>query len=215
MGFFRRGKRDSSHKERTVTFTVEVETHDEQSEGHPECDRIEIQQRQAEGRLMRARALSDAGVDLEQFSESDVIDHSIEFLDEFIPLWRKLSITPNNYQSSLDPLNLTKSGKIPKNVVEGRFSADGYPIRDSAICQIKYMADGTVNMADLIVWHDGKQVKVSVRTVGDEHRITSVEFYDLGRDFRKLIYSDRNPKDLQMGESAVERVFEAVLSGRI
>lgn len=200
-------KADSQPTPKTFTRVVVLETPvaDSASEQDAEYARQREQWEQerhdrekamAEGKVMRARALMDAGVDLEQFSEGQVIDDIMNALEFFVPQSINLAVDFADAKAWLDAQNLTKAGKIPKNVVIGRMSVEEseykYP-QDSVIGEVKYMADGSINMIDLHIWHDAIKHSVSIRTVNGVHQITSIDYLDMSRDFRKLLYSEKAP----------------------
>lgn len=152
-----------------------------------------------EGYVLRARALSDAGVDLEQFSEPRAVADALAIFDGMVSIdpvgWRE---TIKRAKVNLNPQNLTKAGKVPKNVVEAQI--DGMPYEGpGVICYLKYMADGSINMADFHIWHNHIKHSVFVRTVDGDHRITSIERYDMKRDFRKQVFSDKKPENNDEG----------------
>lgn len=161
-----------------------------------EAECRERERAMAEGKVLRARALYDAGVDLEQFSEGRVVDDIMNAIEFFAPQAINLAIDFSDARVSLDVQNLTKAGKVPKNVVIGRLSVEERGIQypnDSIIGEVKYMADGSINMIDLHIWHNNLKHSVSIRTVDGMHQITSIEYFDMPRDFRKLLYSEKAP----------------------
>lgn len=149
-----------------------------------------------EGFILRGRALADAGVDLHQFSEEKAKEDAHKYFIEIAPNW---SSELGNYlyiaTCTLNPENLTKSGKIPKNVVVAHVDGVSPLTNDGVIACIKYMADGNINMIDFHIWKTHVKNSVSMRLHDEQLKITSIDYYDMKRDFRKLLYSEKNPPD--------------------
>lgn len=178
-------------------------------------DRHESEQKEFhKGQLLRARALADAGVDLEQFSEQAALNDARLLLGRFAPEYRKLRVELGGAKVNIIAQNLTKAGKVPKNVIEAQIDANGgmAGIGDCIIGYLKYMADGSINMADFHLWHEWVKHSVYIRTGKQEPHIASIEYYDAKRDFRKLLFSEKESFQGVAAEEILSRSLGNILS---
>lgn len=148
-----------------------------------------------EGKRLRFQTLSNAGVDLSLFSEDRARNDAAFFIGRTIPedyFWVQSVMSAI---VTLDPKNLTKAGKVPKNVLEAGINGIDDQTDGGVIGSIKYLADGRINMMDYHLWRNHIKHTFSIRVVQGMFRITFVEVYDLQRDFRNLLYSNKEPAD--------------------
>lgn len=152
-----------------------------------------------EGRVIRRERIAEQGVDVESFTDAKIEADAIWVLDTFSPRWRALRLARCQKQISGDFQNLTKTGKLPKNVFEGHFYLDESPANpatpaDSAILHIKYLKDGVMNMADVHLWRNQVRHGYSVRIVDGEYRITSITSTDLRRNLEDTLFLNQSPE---------------------
>lgn len=117
----------------------------------------------------------------------------------------------------------TKTGRVPKNVASvhmvkdtsmedfdaGRIGA----VSDALSASVDYLADGTVNKADIIRWHDHHGSIVRIRTVRGTRRVTHVET-NTGYDGTwKLIYHDLKAEDEELAQEAVRQAARYLSDG--
>lgn len=167
-----------------------------------------------EGKKLRYAALVEAGVDLSQFTRQLALDDTREMLEEFLPEALEDGYSLKGAMSTFNPMNLTKAGKVPKNVMCATVSV-GPPLADSIICNIKYMADGKVNMAEMTIWRDQQSVSFGVRRSGDSYVIKTIECSSILKDFRKLLYSEKNPDGKDPREVLSSAFEKVIIRGRI
>ncbi|WP_305296594.1 hypothetical protein [Parvibacter caecicola] len=174
----------------------------------PDCDYDYEEERRLkeEGFEIRRARIREMGVDVEALDAERVTVDALGILNEFSPEWRKLNLDLDYVQVKTDFPNLTKTGKLPKNVFSATLCADdrkvGYGhLSDMAIVSLKYLSDSTVNMADVHLWRNGIRVGYSVRRVQGEFRITSITSTDMRREVDTTIYNDAAPQDKATGMS--------------
>lgn len=151
-----------------------------------------------EGRRERERRIASLGVDVELFTKAKIEEDAIRFLDLCSPHWRLFKLKEKS--ASCDFQNLTKTGKLPKNVCVAQFNFSGLPEGrhtsiDSVIVNLKYLQDGSVNMADIHLWHSGEGISYTVRRNEESYRITSIVRIDIDRDLRTTVYVEGTNDD--------------------
>lgn len=163
----------------------------------PEKPEWEIRQEEAErlaqeGREMRQKIMQEQGVNIDQFTDKKTLDDATALLDEFVPLWKELKAASKKAHVSGEFKNLTKAGKIPKNVFVGSMSKQWDNARtfdyDIICVEIKYKADGSINMADISMNHNGKHISIAIRSKGGLLAISTIDWYDVKRDIRDRLY---------------------------
>lgn len=171
-----------------------------------------------EGRQIRKEKIAENGVDVNIFTNNKILNDAISFLDKFAPSYKYLSVNMFNSNINGDFKNLTKTGKLPKNVFEASIIADSFytdfesPDKDdSVIVHLKYLADGTVNMVDLHLWHKKKRHGMSIRTIDNEYRITSITTTDILRDIQETLYLEKKPQET---ETSIE-LFDSVMKNNL
>lgn len=162
-----------------------------------------------EGRKIRKERIAEQGVDVDMFTTDKVAADALVFLDSFAPAYRKLSLQVENANVNGDFQNLTKTGKLPKNVFYGTFDLYEFGTDDSIIVHIKYLASGAVNMVDLHLWHNHVRHGMSIRTVDGDYRITCITSTDLRRDVETTLYLENKPAD----NAAALAVFADAMDG--
>lgn len=207
MGLFSRKKRGAEPEVKVeLRFPPD---HDELMRDMKERERLAD-----EGRQIRKERIAAAGVDVSMFTPEKVKRDALGFLDEFAPSYRRLNVDTKDARISGDFQNLTKTGKLPKNVYQGSIDVPDprYPAStDNVIVHLKYLADGAVNMADLHLWHDGVRHGMSIRTVEGEYRITSITTTDMRRDLETTLYLDNKPQGNEEALSVFAEAMEELL----
>lgn len=181
------------------------------SEVPPE-EAAKIKERQRlveEGRAIRRQRIAEAGVDVEMFTEDKIRGDSLSFLNAFMPSWRLLNLDESNGQDGKDFPNLTKTGNLPKNVCDAGFSITEEPQKtrepnDHLSVRIKYLKDGSVNMADIFIGCQSLGYTCMIRRVEEEFRITSIVRKDFTRWVDDTIYHDLHPQDQSTGIEILE-----------
>ncbi len=137
--------------------------------------------------------MRENGVDIEQFTDDKTIEDSLWFLDSLVPSWRKLKVSRGDVRVSGEFNNLTKAGKIPKNVFSGSMSISLEDERtldyEIVSTKISYKADGSINMVDISINYRHKHLAVAIRNKDDEMGISTIDMYDIRRDVRSRLYN--------------------------
>ncbi len=160
----------------------------------------ESQRLAEEGRVERKRRMAELGLDVSLFTDDMVREDVLSILDNFSPAWDVLRVSVDDAEIVGDFQNLTKTGKLPKNVFDGHYSIDGAPIvpngpRDMVIANIRYLKDASVNMADVHLWTNNVNFAYAVRLVDGEYRITSITRNELNTGVQDTLYLDNAPKE--------------------
>lgn len=119
----------------------------------------------------------------------------------------------------------TKTGRVPKNVASVHMSKDTSMedfdagligvASDALSASVDYLADGTVNKADIIRWHAHHGAIVRIRTVRGARRVTHVET-NTGYDGTwKLIYHDLKAEDEELAQEAVRQAARYLSDGTV
>lgn len=147
-----------------------------------------------EGARIRAERMSNQKVDTSMFTRDKINNDMVCILDEFSPSWRKMGLDVSKAYGGGSFSNLTKAGKVPKNVYEGGFTITRQRgnSEDTVTASVKYLIDGTVNSSDVHLWRDHVRVTYRVRIVDGRHAVTFIEAYELKKDLRTLVYSNRD-----------------------
>lgn len=153
-----------------------------------------------EGREERKRRMAELGLDVAIFTDDMVREDVLSILDNFSPAWDVLRVSVDDAEIVGDFQNLTKTGKMPKNVFDGQYSIDGAPTvpngpRDMVMVTVRYLKDASVNMADAHLWTNNICIGYSVRLVDGEYRITSITRNDLNTGVQDTLYLDNAPKE--------------------
>lgn len=170
-----------------------------------------------EGRKIRRARIAEQDVAVDLFTDAKTEVDAIEFLDRFSPQWRVLRIGNGEKRINGDFQNLTKTGKLPKNVYVAHFGIDELPSTSNApidmvIVHLKYLKDGSVNMFDAHLWRNYVRHGYSVRMVEGEYRITSITSTDMNRELETTLYLDAAPSDAETAiallDSALEKAWQ-------
>lgn len=155
-----------------------------------EWERLERERKRAqeEEQAANRRFLSEAGVDVDSFTPERVISDAIALIDSVCPPMQAYRCDLRKSKPDIVFSSPTKTGKVPKNVVvahmfhdeviERPSSIEGFPHReygDNLIAHLHYLADGSINMADIYGWHAHFGQGVIIRRFGDDHRIVEVK----------------------------------------
>ena len=132
--------------------------------------------------------LSESGVDVESFTTERVVSDAIALISDVCFPMQMYHCDLRKSDPDIVFSSPTKTGKVPKNVavvhmnndevIEKPSSIEGFPHLehgDSLIVHLHYLANGTINMADIYGWHEHYGQGVIIRRFGDEHRIVEVK----------------------------------------
>lgn len=168
---------------------------------------VDYQSLADEGNAIRRQRLAEIGVDVGMFTKKKVLNDAIAVLDEYAPSYTLLKTNLSRAHVAGEFSNLTKTGKAPKNVYVGHVTAESTLMRgnsfesDSVIIEIKYLKDGSINMADLHLWHAHVRHGMSIRTVDGDRRVTCITKTDMHRNLEDTLYLNNKPGP---GSEAVE-----------
>lgn len=176
--------------------------------------RRELEERERaekEGLRVRRERLEAAGVDVGMFTDVKAERDALAMLSEFVPHVARFPIDPNSGHVGVDFKNLTKTGKVPKNVASANVWKT-WPIGEreegTVVSNITYLRDGSANLVDLNVWGVKCGVSVSVRPVDGRHEVVYVVLVEIDTDLRTTLYS-RDAGDHDPG-AAVARAFDSM-----
>ncbi|WP_072372845.1 hypothetical protein [Thermophilibacter mediterraneus] len=122
----------------------------------------------------RREKLAGLGVDVRQFTTAKVSDDAAWVIEEFLS---GVGVDLLSAHIDLDFSNPTKSGKAPKNVAIAQFSASpkkGAPLSGKVTIDIKYLKDGSMNMADIEFERKGITLIIAIRKSADGYAPTWV-----------------------------------------
>ncbi len=191
---FRRRKDDSEREQFIDSLAEAIVT---RTFGAPMSDeeRAEIERRDrlaTEGAQARRERMREMGVDVGSFTERKVIADARAILRDFFPETSTMDVDLRTARVTVDFQNLTKTGRLPKNVARAQLICDSKPgakPEESLVVNMKYLRDGSLNMADVNAWRNKIGISVSVRIVDGSHRITYVTRTDILRDLYDPLYS--------------------------
>ena len=182
----------------------------------------EQERQQAENR----RFLSEAGVDIESFTPERVISDAIALIGSVCPPMQAYHCDLRKSEPSIVFSSPTKTGKVPKNVVVAHMFHDemvespsgiegisNWEYGDSLIAHLHYLADGSINMADVYGWHARLGQGVIIRRFGDEHRIVEVKRASPKSDGAwTSLYKNPKPDSNDVGLEQLEKSVRRILS---
>lgn len=122
----------------------------------------------------RSDKLAGLGIDVSQFTVSKVSDDAAWVIGSFLP---EIGVDLLSAKIDLDFSNPTKSGKAPKNVAVATFTAKpkkGAPLSGSVRIDIKYLKDGSMNMADVEFERKGITLILAIRKAASDYVVTWV-----------------------------------------
>ena len=129
--------------------------------------------------------MEENGIDVEMFTREKVMTDALRAIESVCPCMLRFDQGMSCEEPSISFCSPTKTGKMPKNVVEVRIChqdvkvlKDSYGIElpqygDSINVLISYLADGRINKLDIHGFHNGNSVSVSIRRRGDDLAMTS------------------------------------------
>ncbi len=174
-----------------------------------EIARMKEQERQVEeGRRLRKEAILAHGVDESLFTENGAFQDALYLLNEFAPQYDLIDIDVTNGKVNIDYQNLTKTRKLPKNVVIEHVDSYGKNQDDNAILHIKKLKDGAINMADIHLWHNHLRHSVYVRTKDNKLQITCVVFSDARKNYEETLCAE---EDILYGKDPSEILNDSIL----
>lgn len=168
----------------------------------------ERERAEKEGLRIRRERLEAAGVDVGMFTDEKAERDAMVMLAEFVPQTAAFPMDIGNRHVGVDFKNLTKTGKVPKNVASANVWKT-WPIGQyedgMVVSNITYLRDGSANLVDLNVWGVKCGTCVSVRPTDGRHEIVYVVLIERDKDVRTTLYSrDAGDSD---PEAAVARAF--------
>lgn len=174
-----------------------------------EIARMKEQERQVEeGRRLRKEAILAHGVDESLFTENSAFQDALYLLNEFAPQYDLIDIDVTNGKVNIDYQNLTKTRKLPKNVVIEHIDSYGKNQDDNVILHIKKLKDGAINMADIHLWHNHLRHSVYVRTKDNKLQITCVIFSDARKNYEETLFAQ---EDILYGKDPSEILNDSIL----
>lgn len=124
--------------------------------------------------------LAASGVDVDSFTPTKAIADALSVIDGCCPSMARFDRGLTKTKPTITFCSPTKTGRVPKNVVEASIVYDEFVERpvgvgditasvreDSLSVRISYLSNGMVNKADLHGWHNRRGVGVSVRRSKD------------------------------------------------
>lgn len=174
----------------------------------------EIEERkriEEEGLRIRRERLSEAGVDVAMFTEEKVEKDAASMLAKFIPQVVGLPVNTSSKHIGIDFKNMTKTGKVPKNVASAAFRMSwpiGARLDGTIVVNLTYTSDGGMNLVDMHVWAAQCGMSVSVRLIDGERQIVYVVLTEVDTGVKTTMYSrdagDSNP------DEAVTKAFASI-----
>lgn len=167
-------------------FDEEPRIHGELDEGSDEdaTRRRELQEANRE-------FLKGAGVNIDMFTPNKVVTDAMVIIGGLCAPMSKFDHGLRHEEPIITFASPTKTGKVPKNVVEASLfhevvrmvpsGIEGFPVPeygDSIRISISYLASGEINKADIHGSHEGHMVSVGVRNVGGAPSIASAGVTD-------------------------------------
>ena len=129
--------------------------------------------------------LEENGINVELFTADKVLDDALRTIEIVCPCMLRFDRGLSHEEPSIFFASPTKTGKVPKNVVEARlshndpysrtdrFGFEDYEPGDYLGVSISYLADGRINKLDVHGSHKNSTVDVSIRRKGDALYIAS------------------------------------------
>lgn len=129
--------------------------------------------------------MEENGIDVEMFTEEKVAADALRTIESVCPCMLRFDRGMSEEEPSISFCSPTKTGKMPKNVVEARIyhqdvkllmDSHGFELPeygDSINVMISYLADGRINKVDIHGFHNGRSVSVSIRRRSDDLVMTS------------------------------------------
>ena len=129
--------------------------------------------------------MEENGIDVRMFTEEKVAADALRTIESVCPCMLRFDRGMSEEEPSISFCSPTKTGKMPKNVVEARIyhqdvkllmDSHGFELPeygDSINVRISYLADGRINKVDIHGFHNGRSVSVSIRRRSDDLVMTS------------------------------------------
>lgn len=129
--------------------------------------------------------MEENGVDVEMFTGEKVVADALRTIESVCPCMLRFDRGMSEEEPGISFCSPTKTGKMPKNVVEARIyhqdvkllmDSHGFELPkygDSINVMISYLADGRINKVDIHGSHNGSSVSVSIRRRSDDLIMTS------------------------------------------
>lgn len=129
--------------------------------------------------------MEENGIDIEMFAEEKVMTDAVRTIESVCPCMLRFDQGMSSEKPNISFFSPTKTGKMPKNVVEARiYHQDVKMLKDSCGIEwpqcgdsinvtISYLADGRINKLDIHGFHNGSSISVSIRRRGDDLVMTS------------------------------------------
>ena len=129
--------------------------------------------------------MEENGIGVEMFTEEKVAADALRTIESVCPCMLRFDRGMSEEEPSISFCSPTKTGKMPKNVVEARIyhqdvkllmDSHGFELPeygDSINVMISYLADGRINKVDIHGFHNGRSVSVSIRRRSGDLVMTS------------------------------------------
>ena len=106
---------------------------------------------------------------------------------------------------------LTKTGKIPKNVVKASVDAVDLATHDGVISNLKYGPGRKLNSISINIWHSHRCIHVYMRRMDEGLMITRIESSDLQDGRRVRRFDEPHPDGNDMQISLVDSLTSSFL----
>lgn len=184
--------------------------------------RREDEERQAELQRQNRDFLEAYGIDVDMFGPEKVVADALRTIGEVCPCMLRFDHGLRREEPLVIYSSPTRSGKLPKNVVEARVrhevvttvrDAQGYEWPrhgDSIGVRISYLADGRINKFEVHGHHRDKSVSASIRRRGDELVLTSAGTVTLATGAWQSLCPGPDPTPAELLEALdreVERIY--------
>ena len=132
------------------------------------------------------------------FDAEKVMTDSLRTIESICPCMLRFDRGISREEPHISFSSPTKTGKVPKNVVEAyvcheerrartdRHGYEWFEYGDSLRVSISYLADGRINKFDVVGRHDGSVVNVAIRRKGDSLLMASAGTYGATGEWQSL-----------------------------
>lgn len=152
--------------------------------------------------------LRNSGVDVDLFTCDKAISDALAVINAVCPPMRRFDVGLTKAEPNIVFSAPTKTGKVPKNVVEAYVSHIRGERGDNLGVQLHYLSDGTINMVNIYGWYKHYGQGVKIRRFGDEYRIVEVKRMDPdGSGEWSIQYKNQKP---ETNNEAIEELAKSV-----
>lgn len=170
--------------------------------------RLEEERERTARQESNRRFLAENGVDVDGFLPEMVVVDALMVVERVCPPMSRFDHGLRGEEPRITFSSPTRTGKVPKNVVEAYVSHEvvrevpsGVPgitrpeFGDRLSVSLSYIAPGVINKADLVGSHGGTLVSVSVRSRDGELMITGGQVTRLSDGSVQSLYPGEVPSD--------------------